>query len=108
MADVISGNKSDGYTFTCPCGFTSSGWATKAKATTRGVVDGWVVLDYDGATRARLHIAVDDPKKQLPAFRDTIDGRRVLKVRSPAGLSGRARVWLVVDGVPGKPSTVSL
>lgn len=72
------------------------------------VVDGWVVIDYDGSTKAQLHLAIGDVTDHRPAFRDHVDGRRVLKVRSPAEMTGRARVWLIVDGVAGKPSTVTL
>lgn len=34
---TVTGNKDDGYTFTCAdCGFVSSGWPMKSAATKRG------------------------------------------------------------------------
>lgn len=37
MAKQITGNGDDGYVFTCAdCGFESSGWSSKQKATARG------------------------------------------------------------------------
>jgi hypothetical protein len=75
------------------------------------LVNGWLVVDYDGADSATIHIAAaasspgDDDWR--PAFRDYVDGQRVVQVRPP-NLTGRVLVWLRVDGVVTGPSSVNL
>jgi hypothetical protein len=59
------------------------------------LADGWITVPYDGHDFAELHLAVGGT--WAPAFRDTRDGHRVLKVRPPAG-RGRVSVRLSVDG----------
>ncbi len=70
--------------------------------------DGWLTLDYAGSLHSQLHIAVGSIDNQYPAFRDSVDGRIMLKVRPPAGATGRVPVWLVVDGAPSSMEPVKL
>lgn len=72
------------------------------------LLDGWIVIDYDGDPHRLLHLAIGDVEDQSPAYRDRIDGRPVLKVRPPVGVRGRVMVWLVVDGVAGTPQRLTL
>lgn len=58
---AVSGNKDDGYVFTCPVddgqcqGFTSSGWPTKSAAETRGAE----------------HLAEHESGKAMPELQDS-------------------------------------
>ncbi len=73
------------------------------------LVAGWIVVDYDGADVATIHIAVGDPDDWRPAFRDYgDDGQRIVQVRPPADVTGRALVWLRVDGAVTGPGALNL
>ncbi len=76
------------------------------------LVNGWLVVDFDGDDSATIHIAAaaasspgDDDWQ--PAFRDYVDGHRVVQIRPPE-LTGRVLVWLRVNGVVTGPGVVNL
>ncbi len=73
------------------------------------LVAGWIVVDYDGADVATIHIAVGAADDWKPAFRDYGEnGQRIVQVRPPADLAGRALVWLRVDGAVTGPGALNL
>ncbi|MDQ3343840.1 MAG: hypothetical protein M3524_09755 [Actinomycetota bacterium] len=72
------------------------------------LVGGWVVVDYAGSDGATIHLAVGSADDWRPAFRDYENGQRVVQVRPPADLAGRALVWLRVDGAVTGPGAVNL
>jgi hypothetical protein len=59
--------------------------------------DGWVAIPFGGDERAHIQIAVGDQNDWKPAYRDFLDGDRVVKIRPPAR-TGKNMVWLSVDG----------
>ena len=71
------------------------------------VESGWVVVGIDGhAETSRFEMVLGTERK--PAFLDFSQGRRVAKVRPPAGVTGRLAVQLVVDGVVAVSTIVML
>lgn len=63
------------------------------------LIAGWLVVDCDASSAELVHIGVGDgfDIAWQPAFRDTIDGHRVAKVRPPAVAPGTAvTLWLRV------------
>lgn len=60
------------------------------------IVDGWLVVPYDGDDLARVHIAVgdDEPGQWMAAFLGWADGQRVAQIRPPDPLP--PKVWLRV------------
>lgn len=71
--------------------------------------DGWLVIDYDGADSATIHIATGTVENWQPAFRDFgEDGQRVVQIRPPADVDGRVLVWLRVNGAVTGPGAMTL
>lgn len=71
-------------------------------------VDGWVTIDHEADAAGTVEIAVGDPDAWVHAYRDLEDGKRVLRVRPAAELTGRVLVWLRVNGAVTGPGTVTL
>jgi hypothetical protein len=70
------------------------------------IADGWLVVPYDGDERATVEISVEPDvcsrdlrvtQEWLPAYLDYTDGKRVAKIRPPAGLTS-VTVSLRVNG----------
>lgn len=62
------------------------------------VIDGWLVIPYDGSDRVAVHISIE-PDEWLPAFLDyDADGQRIAKVRLPAGVGSTVIPTLLASG----------
>lgn len=66
------------------------------------IVDGWLEVPCDGSERALVEISADSVT-WLPAFLDYVDGRRVAKVRPPAGALTPAAVAVRINGALSTP-----
>jgi hypothetical protein len=71
------------------------------------IVDGWVAVPYDGNDFSDIHLAVGDPEAWFPAYRDWVDGQRVVQIRPPVR-TGPTIVWIKVDGRVTQLSPVTL
>ena len=72
------------------------------------MVDGWLVVDYDGPELTVVEIGystIGQPEWR-PAFLDWLDGKRVAKIRPP--VTGVVYVWLRARGRTRRAGKVAL